>query len=447
MKAAFLCGGIGKRMFPLTEDKFLIKFVGKTLIEHQIERAKQAGIDEFVVIANPNNIDRVSRVTEKIPGTKVNIAVQKEPLGIADALKSAEHLLDGEVVVVSPNDVFESSAYLRLVTGYKTNCSHSYVVVMGYAVNEYFPGGYLVIDAENRLRHIVEKPGRGQEPSELVNILVHLHTDFKGFLEYADKVETYRDDVYECALDAMVREQRKIVVVIYRDFWQAIKYPWHILRVAQHFLEKSAPGIASSASISEKATIEGKVIIDDNVRVLENAVIRGPVYIGPNTIIGNNVLVRSNSHIGSDCVVGYGTEVKGSYIGDRCWFHSCYIGDSIISDDCSFAAGTIMANLRLDERNVNIRVEGETIDTGCDKLGSIVGKRCKTGINSSIMPGVRIGEGSFVGPHVCLMSDLEQGRMILAEPSYHIALNSISLDEDKKEEFSKKLLGGQPCVE
>ncbi len=447
MKVAFLCGGIGRRMFPLTEDKFLIKFLGKTLIEHQIERAKQAGSDEFVIIGNPNNIERLEQVTGKISGVKIKFAVQKEPLGIADALKSAEHLLDGEVVVVNPNDVFESSAYLQLVTGYKKNCSHSYVIIMGYAVDEYFPGGYLVIDAENRLERIVEKPEKGQEPSELVNILVHRHTDFKSFLEYAGKVETNRDDAYERALDDMFREQRKIVVVIYRDFWQAIKYPWHIFRVVQHFLATSDPYISPSASISNKATIEGKVIIGDNVRVLENAVIRGPAYIGPNTVIGNSVLVRNNSHIGADCVVGYGTEVKGSYIGDRCWFHSSYIGDSIISDDCSFASGTVLANLRLDERNVKVQVDGETIDTGLDKLGAIVGRKCKTGINTSIMPGVRIGEGSFVGPHICLMRDLEPGKMILTEPSYRIVPNNIAVDEGKKEQFSRRLLGEQLCVE
>ena len=32
MRAVFLCGGIGRRMFPFTEDKFLFKFLGKTLL-------------------------------------------------------------------------------------------------------------------------------------------------------------------------------------------------------------------------------------------------------------------------------------------------------------------------------------------------------------------------------------------------------------------------------
>jgi len=67
--------------------------------------------------------------------------------------------------------------------------------------------------------------------------------------------------------------------------------------------------------------------------VLENAVIRGPVYIGANSIIGNNALVRDHSHIGSNSVIGYSTEVKHSYIGDNCWFHSNYIGDSIVDNN------------------------------------------------------------------------------------------------------------------
>ena len=56
MKAVFLCGGRGKRMFPIAEDKFLFDFLGKTLLEHQIELAREAGLSHFVIIGNPGNI-------------------------------------------------------------------------------------------------------------------------------------------------------------------------------------------------------------------------------------------------------------------------------------------------------------------------------------------------------------------------------------------------------
>ena len=45
MKAVLLCGGIGKRMFPITEDKLLLNFLGKPLLSHQIEKLKEAGFE------------------------------------------------------------------------------------------------------------------------------------------------------------------------------------------------------------------------------------------------------------------------------------------------------------------------------------------------------------------------------------------------------------------
>ena len=43
MKAVFLCGGLGRRMFTLSGDKFRLDFLGKTLLEHQLELARGAG--------------------------------------------------------------------------------------------------------------------------------------------------------------------------------------------------------------------------------------------------------------------------------------------------------------------------------------------------------------------------------------------------------------------
>jgi bifunctional UDP-N-acetylglucosamine pyrophosphorylase/glucosamine-1-phosphate N-acetyltransferase len=285
----------------------------------------------------------------------------------------------------------------------------------------------------------VEKPNPGKEPSNLVNILIHCHNNSKELLHYIETVQTAKDDVYECALDNMVKAGHKIKVIPYNDFWAPIKYPWHIFKVMEYFLDNAQPYIASSARISEKANIEGKVILSDNVKVLENAVIRGPAYVGANSIIGNNVLVRDYSHIGSNSVIGYSTEVKHSYIGDNCWFHSNYIGDSIVDDDCSLGAGTVLANFRLDEGNIQIKVGDSLVDTGYDKLGAIVGRGCRIGVNASLMPGVRVGPDSFVGPQVCLHQDLGTNKMVLLESQYQVENNKTKLDEGKRQELLRRL--------
>jgi NDP-sugar pyrophosphorylase family protein len=439
VKALFLCGGRGKRMLPITEDKFLLDFLDKPLLEHQINAACAAGLSHFVIIGNPDNIQRIEQITKGIPRIEVDLAIQKKSLGIADALKSAEPFLHGQFLIINPNDVFSSSAYTKILSEVEKTSASSYIV--GYQVPKYFPGGYLQVNSQNELLHIVEKPKRGEEPSNLVNILIHCHSNSEELLRYIENVQTTRDDVYECALDNMVKGGHKIKVVPYDDFWGPIKYPWHIFKVMEYFLDNAQPYIASSARVSEKATIEGKVILSDNVKVLENAVIRGPVYIGANSIIGNNALVRDYSHIGSNSVVGYSTEVKHSYIGDDCWFHSNYIGDSIVDDNCSLGAGTVLANFRLDEGNIQMKVGDNLVDTDYDKLGAIVGRGCRIGVNASLMPGVRVGPNAFVVPQVCLRDDLEENKTVLLEPRYEVQDNQTRLDESKRRELLDKFKG------
>jgi len=427
-------------MFPITEDKFLLKFLGKTLLEHQIEQAREAGLSDFVIVGNPANIEEIGQITESLTDVDVRLAVQREPLGIANALESAKDMLDGKpIVVVNPNDVFDGSAYAEITRECRRGTVASYI--LAYQVNSYFPGGYLVVNEQNELKHIVEKPRRGEEPSNLVNILVHLHTQPGKLLDHIKAVSTASDDVYERALDRMAQDGYGIKAVEYQGFWAVLKYPWQIFTLVDHFLNRVKRSIPPSAEISEKAIIEGNVLIEDGVKVLENAVIRGPCYIGRNSIIGNSVLIRDHCHIGQNCAVGYGTEVKHSYIGDDCWFHSSYIGDSIIGDGCSFGAGTIIANLRFDERNIVTRIGEERVDTGLDKLGAIIGSNCRTGVNVSIMPGVRVGPNSIISSHTCLTQELGANKMIQAEHTYKVVENEVKPAERRIGELRHRLGG------
>lgn len=405
-------------MFPITGDKFLLKFLGKTLLEHHIEKALASGFDKFVLVGNRGNIDRIREIAGRFPQAEISLAVQEQPAGMANAVQNTQRLAADEVIIVNPGDIFEESAYAAILEAWQTGDASSYI--LGTRVDGYFPGGYLVVNQEKQILHIVEKPGRGKQPSNLVNIVVHYHSDAKALFRYLVKGKSTGLDAYERALDNMIRQGYRFELVEYSGFWAPIKYPWHVLAAMEYFVGQSSGNIAPSAIISERAIIDGKVTIDENVRILENAVVRGPCYIGKNSVIGNNVLIRDGSHIGDNCVVGFSTEIRHSYIGDGCWFHSNYIGDSIIGDRCSFGAGTVTANLRFDEKEVMAQNDGEHLATGLDKLGAIIGADTKTGINVSIMPGVRIGPNSMVGPHVLLRRDLGPNRMVLAESANRI---------------------------
>lgn len=401
MKVFILAGGVGKRMFPIEKDKCFIRFLGKELILHQIEKLNKVGLKDIVIIGNPHNIDDL----KKLCGNDIEYAVQMEPNGMADALLSVEDIPD-EALIVSADDIFDEEAYEKVI-----NAEHGDSVILGYEVDDYFPGGYLIVE-EDRMRGIIEKPGPGNEPSNLVNIVVHLHRKFPDLVRYFKTADTSKDDQYEVAMDDMLNDGYDFRVARYSGFWASIKFPWHILDVRDYYLDRMEGRISPSAKIDKSAIIIGNVIIEDDVRVLENATIKGPCYIGRNAIIGNNAFLWKNCQVGERSVIGFSSELKYSYIGDGTFTHQSYVGDSIIMDNCNIAAGTITANYRFDIRNIKIRIGDNRIDTTHDHFGSIIGSDCKTGVNVSLMPGVRVGRGAIIGAGVVLTRDVDRKTIV-----------------------------------
>jgi len=223
---------------------------------------------------------------------------------MGNALLSAQQFLHGEGIIVNPNDVVEPEAYSLIIK--ECGRSQGLAYLLASEVKEYFPGGYLIQNSKGELERIVEKPPPGQEPSNLVNIVIHLFTDLTKLLEKLPQ-RANPEEAYELAIQGLVNEGKQVKVVKYSGFWQAIKYPWHIFPIVEHFLNKESARKGASTKISPKATIQGKAIIEEGVRVMENAVIRGPCYIGKGCVIGNNALIRDYSHLGEGCVVGLNT--------------------------------------------------------------------------------------------------------------------------------------------
>ena len=408
-----LCGGVGRRMHPLREDEFAIGFLGKPLLQHIVDGLREASIDEVVFVANDTNRELVSKMALQCNAGACHVVTQEGRDGMAGAIEAAAEYLRGRILIVSSNDVVAHAAYKAVVEA--ASDSDLDGAMLAYRVEDHFAGGYLVTDHSMRVSHIMEKPQRGSEPSNLVNIVVHFHRDGHKLLQSVRTTVSYNDDCYERALTELVGDGYCIRAVPYAGFWGALKRPWDVFSVVQHFLSGIGPAVATNAVVTPSAIIEGDVVLADNVHVLEHAVIRGPAYIGERSVIGNNALIRGGVHIGARSVVGFSTEVKNSYIGDDCWFHSNYIGDSIIDDGCSFGSGCVTANLRFDKGVVRATIDGAHSDTGQAKLGVIMGRHCQVGINASLYPGVMVGPDAIVGPNVRLTDDLGPG--MFAKPT------------------------------
>lgn len=440
MQTVILAGGVGKRVFPLAVNrpKPMFPLLGKPLIHHVIDILKKGKLKDYIIVVGHKG-EMIKDYLEDGSkfGVKIKYTEQKQSLGMADALKTAEDLVEENFFVVNADDIFDSSLITQMHNKFKKE--NGEIILSCKPVKETWKFGIIKVNDE-KVTDFVEKPSKGKESSNLAVIGVYILT--KQIFNYYNKIPV-SDHQYEDAILSFIKDKRVVKAVNYEGFFAGYKYPWDLFTINKYLIDReiTEQKIGDDSQISERATIEGNVWIGKNVKLFEGACIRGPCYIGENSVIGGNSLVRDYSSLGKRCVVGFSTEIKNSLVGDNCWFHMNYIGDSIISENCLFGAGTITANYRFDENSVKVRINDKIIDSGVNKLGAIIGDNCKTGINACLEPGIKIGPQSMVGPNVDLQEDLEPKKCIFVNKNSYIKkINKIKITTDKKHQLIKKLI-------
>ncbi len=417
-----LAGGASSRMWPLRE-KSLLRFGAEPLLLTQLHQYRALGFERVVIVSNPENNEQIAALVEPIPNMHVTVAVQPEPKGMGDALlRAAPHVADdAPLYVTQVHDVVDVTLHESMLTAYYTAPDISRLA--GIEMETYFPGGYLIVESDGRITGIVEKPGADNRPSRLVNIVVHIHSHAARLFdairaEYA-RAET-PDDHYERAMDALMKTQR-FEVVPYHGAWSALKYPWHVLDVMNHFLGQiEGQVIGENVYIHPSVAIVGNVYIGDGAKLFPGASIVGPTYIGKGTVIGNNALVR-HAMVLDHCEVGFTTEVARSYVADHCSMHACRVLDSVFAQGVNFSAGCTTANLRIDRGHVKSSVKGQRIDSGREKLGAVIGAGAFLGVDVMTMPGVKIGENAQVGPGTHVYHDINDGQRVYVKQEIVIA--------------------------
>jgi bifunctional UDP-N-acetylglucosamine pyrophosphorylase/glucosamine-1-phosphate N-acetyltransferase len=179
-----------------------------------------------------------------------------------------------------------------------------------------------------------------------------------------------------------------------------ISYPWDILQVNNMAMSIRFNNRDVPLSETFKPTIGEGTLIRQGSHIEPN------VVIGNNCEIGPNCYIRADTSIGDNCRIGNGCEIKNSVIMSGTKIpHLSYVGDSVIGENCNLGAGTIIANRRLDGKEISVVINGEKINTGRRKLGAMIGAGTQIGINVSINPGTIIPPNSKIYP-ICIKSQL-----------------------------------------
>lgn len=409
-----LAGGASSRMWPLRE-KSLMRFGTEPLLISQLRRYQTLGFSEAIIVANPDNVDDITTLAGQMTGMQTQVVVQPEPLGMGDAILQTAPLLvnrpDTPIYINQVHDVVDEQLHKNILEAFAQDSAANYLA--GYEQEEYFPGGYLVVEGD-RITAIIEKPGAGNQPSNLVSFVAHVHNHAGRLLdaisaEYAKDIPS--DDHYERAMDALMKEHIYRVVP-YSGVWRALKFPWHVLDIMDYYLSQiQGQHVAETAFVADTARLVGDVFIGERAKIFPGAAVVGPAYIGAGTILGNNALVR-NSMVLNNCEVGFTTEVARSYVAEHCAMHACRVLDTVFAPYVNFSAGCTTANLRIDKGEVSSVVKGKKMGTGRNKFGAAVGRGAFLSVDVMTMPGVKVGEDAEVGPGTHVLHDIPNNQRV-----------------------------------
>lgn len=437
MNVLILAGGKASRMWPIKTNKLLLPFFGEPFISHLVRLLVESRLfGKIFVVSAPEIYDQLAQaLADRVRPDQ--IAIQTEAKGMAGAVLAAAGLIKNDpVLVVNGDDLFEAKLLVEVVEAIRSGNPEALIV--GKEVTSYFPGGYLKLD-RGFLAEVIEKPKMGQEPSTLIKMVIDYFSAPAEFIAAINQVTSAGDNCYELALTSLVGQGRQIPVLAYQGDWVTLKYPWHILEVMD-YLGRSLDyqEIHPSLVRDGRVTLEGPMVISEGVKIFSGATIKGPVFIGPGAVIGTNSLIIG-SQIGPGSVIGYDSEVARCWLGQDCWLHANYLGDSVLEENVALGAGAVLANFRLDETEIKSAVKSKLIPSNREKLGGIIGSDVRIGINAALMPGVKIGRGSLVGPGVILGKDLDEGKAVFCKQTQIIKKNQAVLKVENRAKFRKKL--------
>ena len=151
---------------------------------------------------------------------------------------------------------------------------------------------------------------------------------------------------------------------------------------------------------------DGTVKIDENAMIRRGTVIYSGVKIGKNLRTGHNVLIRENTEIGNDVLVGTNTVIDGNCkIGSRVSVQTnVYItAYTVIEDDVFMGPCAVTTN-------------DKYMVYGAELKGPIIKRGAKIGANSTILPGIVIGEDAIVGAGSVVTKDVKSKEIVAGVP-------------------------------
>ena len=448
--AIILAAGEGTKIWPygVVRPKSLIPIAGQSILEHQIRALKKAGIQNIKVAIHYQDqcFNSFSEKFQDIEFLKVG-----HTKGTADTLQIALSNSTNDNVLVLYGDALISEVDLNaFIEAHNRNISanstknQKTITALLNPHNESSRNYIGCIIAEDRITEIIGH-SRSSTTHHFLGFIIPI--SFKKYLKNVPplfpNIEVGMmppDELFlESAMIEWMNDDCLISSYVCRERSFDIDKPWHIVEANQWMNSKICESIKENvtlegSTIDSSATINGFVRLGRNSHIGKNVIIEGNVWIGNETNIKHGAILKGSNVIGNHCEIGYFCYIEtGSTIGDHCkvlhaaeldgilfpgvyLYHYMEIA-GIVGQNSDIGAGTVCGSLRFDDGLTKQKVKGRVEQIHEQKLSNAcyIGDYSRTGINAILLPGVKTGARSIVGPGVILDSDLEDETIIMVD--------------------------------
>jgi bifunctional UDP-N-acetylglucosamine pyrophosphorylase / glucosamine-1-phosphate N-acetyltransferase len=432
-----MAAGQGTRMRSDT-PKVLHRLAGKTLVEWVVDAAREAGAERVVAVVRPGD-----GVAEGLPDG-VEVAEQRGGEGTGAAVLAAREAVLGSggsaVVVLSGDQPLVTAEQLQSLLA--EHAERSAVATL-LTTDRLDPEGYgrIVRDSAGDVDRIVEtKHTDGVAPEELALREINLGAyvfDAETLFGALDLVDLQDGERYLTGIFPLIRDNGGTIAAHVTDDSDAAigvndraglmaaeeAAQRRILedhaRAGVTFLQPGTTRVEAGVTIGRDTVIgpgtvlEGATSIGERCELGPHTTVRDATIedgasviqsfvrearIGVDAKIGPYAHIRPGTTIGEGAKVGTFVEVKNSDIGAGAKVpHLSYIGDADVGENANLGASTITANY-----------------DGRKKHRTKLGKSVKTGIHTSLVAPLDVGDRAYTGAGSTITDDIPEGALGIA---------------------------------
>jgi bifunctional UDP-N-acetylglucosamine pyrophosphorylase / glucosamine-1-phosphate N-acetyltransferase len=413
LAAVVMAGGLGTRMRSELPKHFH-PILGRRMVDWVLETGRETGASPLVVVASP-------AARDEFDGDDLVVAIQDEPLGTGDAVRSARDALagfDGDVLVLSGDTPLLTSELLaELVAIHRREGADGTILSAEPPDPRLY--GRVVRDGSGAVTRIAEGTDATAEEQRIREInssiyvfrAVALWPAVEQLQPHNVQGELYLTDVIEilvaggAAVAAHVaadyREKdgvnTRVELAQAGAFLRDRINERHML-AGVTIVDPATTWIEPTVELEPDSTIHPFTVLRGATRVSTGAEIHAHTVaidaeIGRYANVGPFCYLRPGTALGDSSKAGTFVEMKNARIGDRTKVpHLSYIGDADIGSDTNIGAGAITANF--------------AHRPGEPKKRTTIGSNVRTAIHNGFVAPVTIGDGAWIGAGSVITKDV-----------------------------------------